>query len=76
MADFEMYTDETCEEAIKNFQERLKEADNLKKDKNGNLDFESCWKAMRKEGPMILNVTKHLFSLHINRHHRREGNGK
>ena len=76
MADFEMYTDETCEEAIKNFQERLMEADNLKKDKNGNLDFESCWKAMRKEGSLILNVTKHLFSLHINRHHRREGNGK
>ena len=76
MPDFEMYTDETCEEAIKNFQERLKEADNLKKDKNGNLDFESCWKAMRKEGSLILNVTKHLFSLHINRHHQKEGNGK
>ena len=76
MADFDPYSDETCEEAIKNFQERLVEADNLKKDKNGNLDFETCWKAMRKEGPMILNVTKHLFSLHINRHHRREGNGK
>ena len=74
MADFDMYTDETCEEAIKNFQERLVEADNLKKDKNGNLDFESCWKAMRKEGSLILNVTKHLFSLHINRHHRKEEN--
>jgi len=58
MSDFK----ETCEEAIKNFQERLKEADNLKKDKNGNLDFESCWKAMRKEGPTILNVTKHLYT--------------
>ena len=76
MADFEMYTDETCEEAIKNFQERLKEADNLKKDKNGNIDFETSWKAMRKEGPMILNVTKHLFSLHINRHHWRVGQEK
>ena len=79
MADFEMYTDETCEEAIKNFQERLKEADNLKKDKNGNIDFETSWKAMRKEGPMILNVTKHLFSLHINRNHQKkekEGNGE
>ena len=65
MADFEMYTDETCEEAIKNFQERLKEADNLKKDKNGNIDFETSWKAMRKEGPMILNVTKHLYEEHI-----------
>ena len=41
MADFDMYTDETCEEAIKNFQERLKEADNLKKDKNGNIDYET-----------------------------------
>ena len=76
MPDFEMYTDETCEEAIKNFQERLKEADNLKKDKNGKVDYESCWKAMRKEGPMMLNVTKHLFSLHINRHHWREGQEK
>ena len=76
MADFDMYTDETCEEAIKNFQERLVEADNLKKDSNGMMNYDTCWKAMRKEGPMILNVTKHLFSLHINRHHRREGNGK
>ena len=76
MADFDMYTDETCVEAIESFQERLVEADNLKKDSNGMMNYESCWKAMRKEGPMILNVTKHLFSLHINRHHRREGNGK
>ena len=75
MADFEPYSDEVCAEAIKSFQERLVEADNLKKDKNGNLDFETSWKAMRKEGPMILNVTKHLFSLHINRHHRKEENG-
>ena len=72
MADFDMYSDETCEEAIKNFQERLKDADNLKKDSNGMMNYETCWKAMRKEGPMILNVTKHLFSLHINRHHRKE----
>ena len=74
MADFDPYSDETCEEAIKNFQERLKEADNLKKNSNGMIDYETCWKAMRKEGPMILNVTKHLFSMHINRHHRREEN--
>ena len=71
MADFDMYTDETCEEAIKSFQERLVEADNLKKDSNGMMNYETCWKAMRKEGSMILNVTKHLFSLHINRHHQR-----
>jgi len=76
MADFDMYTDETCEEAIKNFQERLVEADNLKKDANGMMNYETCWKAMRKEGPMILNVAKHLFSLHINRHHWREGQEK
>ena len=75
MADFDMYTDETCEEAIKNFQERLVEADNLKKDSNGMMNYETCWKAMRKEGPMILNVTKHLFSMHINSHHRKEENG-
>ena len=74
MADFDMYSDETCQTAIDDFQLKLKDADNLKKDENGNLDFEGCWKAMRKEGPMILNVTKHLFSLHINRHHRREEN--
>ena len=72
MADFDMYTDETCEEAIQNFQERLKDADNLKKDSNGMMNYETCWKAMRKEGSMILNVTKHLFSMHINRHHRNE----
>ena len=76
MADFDMYTDETCQKAIDDFQLKLKDADNLKKDSNGMIDFESCWKAMRKEGPMILNVTKHLFSLHINRHHWREGQEK
>ena len=80
MGDFDMYTDETCEEAIKNFQERLKEADNLKKDKNGNIDFETSWKAMRKEGPMILNVAKHLFAEHRQCAdqvvYMREGNGK
>ena len=76
MPDFEMYSDETCAESIKNFQERLMEADNLKKDPNGKMNYETCWNAMRQEGPMILNVTKHLFSLHINRHHQKEGNGK
>ena len=76
MADFEPYSDEVCAEAIKSFQERLVEADNLKKDANGMMNYETCWKAMRKEGPMILNVTKHLFSLHINRHYQKEGNGK
>ena len=72
---FIMYTKEACEEVIKNFQQRLMEADNLKKNKNGKMDYETCWKAMRLEGPMILNVTKHLFSMHINRHHRGEENG-
>ena len=76
MADFDMYTDETCQKAIDDFQLKLKDADNLKKDSNGMIDYETCWKAMRKEGPMILNVTKHLFSLHINRHHWREGQEK
>ena len=65
MADFEPYSDEVCAQAINSFQERLMEADTLKKDKNGKLDFEKCWKAMRKEGPMILNVTKHLFEKHL-----------
>ena len=27
---------------------------------------------MRKEGPLMLNVAKHLFSMNINRHHRDE----
>jgi hypothetical protein len=65
MADVDMYTDETCMQSIKSFQERLVEADNLMKDKNGKIDYETCWKAMRKEGPMILNVAKHLFSEHL-----------
>ena len=65
MADFEMYSDKTCDEAIISFQKRLVEADNLMKDSNGKIDYETCWKAMRKEGPMILNVTKHLFAEHL-----------
>ena len=52
-------------EVIKSFQERLMEADNLKKDANGMMNYETCWNAMRKEGPMILNVTKHLFAEHL-----------
>ena len=65
MADFEMYSDKTCDEAIISFQERLKEADNLKKDANGMMNYETCWKAMRQEGPAILNVAKHLFAEHL-----------
>ena len=72
MANFEPYSDEVCAKAIASFQERLVEADNLMKDKNGMINYETCWKAMRKEGPMILNVAKHLFSMHINSHHREE----
>ena len=59
--DFEMYSDETCIKAMNDFQERLMEADNLKKDANGMLNYETCWKAMRKEGPTILNVAKQLY---------------
>ena len=65
MADFEPYSDEVCAESINSFQERLMEADNLKKDANGMMNYEICWKAMRKEGPMILNVAKHLFGKHL-----------
>ena len=65
MADFEPYSDKVCVEAINSFQKRLVEADNLMKDDNGKIDYEICWKAMRKEGPMILNVAKHLFTLHL-----------
>ena len=72
MADFEQYSDKVGAESITSFQERLMEADNLKKDSNGMMNYETCWKAMRKEGPMILNVAKHLLSMHITRHHRSE----
>ena len=65
MADFEQYSDEVCAESINSFQERLMEADNLKKDANGRMNYEICWRAMRKEGPMILNVAKHLFGEHL-----------
>ena len=65
MADFILYSDETCAKAINSFQEKLMEADNLKKDDNGMMDYEICWKAMRKEGSMILNVAKHLLTEHL-----------
>ena len=65
MADFEPYSDEVCAEAINSFQKRLVEADNLMKDKNEKLDYEPFWKVMRKEGPIMLNVTKHLFEEHL-----------
>ena len=65
MSDLIMYSDEVCAEAINSFQKRLVEADNLMKDDNGMMNYEICWKAMRKEGPMILNVAKHLFSEHL-----------
>ena len=65
MADFILYSDEVCAKAINSFQEKLMEADNLKKDDNGMMDYEICWKAMRKEGPMILNVAKHLLTEHL-----------
>ena len=56
----EMYSDESCANAINNFQEKLKDADNYK-----GGDFKEFWLAMRKEGPNILNVSKHLFTLHL-----------
>ena len=65
MADFELYTNETCAKVIESFQERLMEADNLMKDSNGMMNYEICWKAMRKEGSMILNVAKHLLTEHL-----------
>ena len=65
MADFEPYSDEVCAEAINSFQKRLVEADNLMKDDNGMMNYEICWKAMRKEGSMILNVAKHLLTEHL-----------
>ena len=63
MPDFEMYSDETCEEAIKNFQQKLMDADNFKG--GTKPDYKEFWLTMRKEGPMILNVTKHLYEEHL-----------
>ena len=65
MADYEMYPREVCEEVIKSFQERLMEADNLKQDDNGRMNYEICWQAMRQEGPAILNVAKHLYTEYL-----------
>ena len=65
MSDLILYSDEVCAEAINSFQKRLVEADNLMKDDNGMMNYEICWKAMRKEGPMILNVAKHLLTEHL-----------
>ena len=65
MSDLILYSDEVCAEAINSFQKRLVEADNLMKDDNGKIDYEICWKAMRKEGSMILNVAKHLLTEHL-----------
>ena len=65
MADLIMYSDEVCAEAINSFQKRLVEADNLMKDDNGMMNYEICWKAMRKDGSMILNVAKHLLTEHL-----------
>ena len=48
-------------EVITKFQERLMEADNLKKDANGMMNYETCWQAMRQDGPAILNVAKRLL---------------
>ena len=60
-----MYSDKTCAEAIESFQQRLVDADNLMKDSNGMMNYETCWKAMRKEGPMMQIATKHLFAEHL-----------
>jgi hypothetical protein len=56
-----MYSEETCAEAIKSFQERLVEVDTLKKDKNVKY-LEICWQTMRQEGPAVLNVAKYLMT--------------
>ena len=63
MADFEMYSDETIDKAIKSFQQKLMDADNFHG--GDRPDYKEFWQAMRLEGPMILNVTKHLFAEHL-----------
>ena len=59
----EIYSDEACAKAIDTFQERLKEADNFKG--GPNPDYKEFWLTMRRDGPNILNVAKHLFTLHL-----------
>ena len=63
MADFEMYSDETIDKAIKSFQQKLMDADNFHG--GDRPDYKEFWQAMRLEGPMILNATKHLFAEHL-----------
>ena len=63
MADFEMYSDETIDKAIKSFQQKLMDADNFHG--GDRPDYKEFWQAMRLEGPMILKSTKHLFAEHL-----------
>jgi len=63
MTEFEIHSDETIAKSISTFQEKLMEADNFHG--GPNPDYKQFWLAMRKEGPMILSATKHLFSKHL-----------
>ena len=58
-----MYSDETIDKAIKSFQQKLMDADNFHG--GDRPDYKEFWQAMRLEGPMILNATKHLFAEHL-----------
>ena len=65
MTHYDMYTDKKMGEAITRLQEKIKDADNLAKDRYGNLDYEPSWRAMRSEAALILNVSKYLFAEHL-----------
>jgi len=63
MADFEMYSKERCEKVINDFQQKLMDADNFHG--GDRPDYKEFWQAMRKEGPAILNVAKHLYTEYL-----------
>ena len=58
-----MYSKERCEKVINDFQQKLMDADNFHG--GDRPDYKEFWQAMRLEGPMILNATKHLFAEHL-----------
>ena len=63
MADVRENFEEKYTKVIENFQQKLMDADNFHG--GDRPDYKEFWQAMRLEGPMILNATKHLFAEHL-----------
>ena len=63
MADVRQNFEEKYTKVIENFQQKLMDADNFHG--GDRPDYKEFWQAMRLEGPMILNATKHLFAEHL-----------